>query len=253
MTENFEDRLLATLKEEVASRTDHVTERPRRLVTPTRVGVVLATAAAACGAAVLLPEDGGGPERAYAVERTEDGVRVRWLDKRALDPDALKKLAEELREAGVNSIIDPPEGYLCQPYKKGQGPRRAQMPAGEQSSAEGRAAETTEDGGVRPGDEEKFAEKGRNLDLVGGATTVLDEMIERTGGRPLEDTERAPLPHPDDDELPSSAVLRLLPHSVLLKKGDTMLARLEGYKHVHYLEFVNGPCQPVPGADQPAD
>lgn len=220
MTTSFEDRLLAELKREVAlGHEDRASERPRRVFTPVRVGAVIATAAAACGAAVLLPADGGGASSAYALERTDDGVMVRWLGgPELLDREQAEKFAAELRAAGIHAILDPPADYLCQPYKEGE------KPSGE---------------GGQPA-----------TDHVGGATTVLDEMIERTDGRPLEDTERDSVPHQDRDAMPRDAIRRHLPDAYKLKKGDTMIWAAS--KNTTSVVFVSGGCQPVPEAVKPA-
>ncbi|TDC68597.1 hypothetical protein [Streptomyces hainanensis] len=111
MNNTFEDRLLAELTHEV--RLAAATEAPpaprRRVLTPARAGLGLATAGAAAASFLLLP--GGGASPAYAVERQDDGRVV--VDFTTYGFDNYDELLADLRAAGVTVIEEPERELRC--------------------------------------------------------------------------------------------------------------------------------------------
>ncbi|GAB2912499.1 hypothetical protein [Streptomyces mayteni] len=112
MNNTFEDRLLAELTHEV--RLAAATEAPaaprrRRVLTPVRAGLGVATAGIAAASFLLLP--GGGATPAYAVERQDDG-RV-LVDITTYGFDKYDELLADLRAAGVTVIEEPERALHC--------------------------------------------------------------------------------------------------------------------------------------------
>ncbi|WP_128381203.1 hypothetical protein [Streptomyces cavernae] len=107
MNTMFEDRLLNELKGEVALRAAEdgpVPSTARRVVTPGRVGIALATCGVAAAAVVAMP--GAGTTPAYAVEKNSDGTVTLKLDDIVLSGPEQQDLVRKLEEAGVNTQVN---------------------------------------------------------------------------------------------------------------------------------------------------
>lgn len=106
----FEDRLLAELRQVVATRPEPAAVSPPRRAPRPRLLAGAATATAAAAAVVAVAASGGGASPAYAVDRQADGsVTVTISSLR--DADGLER---KLRAAGVPAVVDyTPEGKMC--------------------------------------------------------------------------------------------------------------------------------------------
>ncbi|KRV50445.1 hypothetical protein AQ490_15270 [Wenjunlia vitaminophila] len=130
MSTSFEDRLVEELKREARVTAAGWPEPERRRVfTPTRTVTGLVTAAAAVGAFVALPGGGAGTP-AYAVEKTDNGGVVVHISDWPHGDDEVAEFTRMLRDAGVSTVYNPPEGYLCQPLPDGVAERSPSGPKG---------------------------------------------------------------------------------------------------------------------------
>lgn len=228
MTTTFEDRLLSELQREVrlaaAEERQHQHQHGpagRRLFTPARAGIGLATAAAAGAALVVLP--GGASSPAYAVERTGvDGLRVTIADWPHGEAE-VREFAALMEEHGVATIYNPPGGYRCQPLPDGAVPPPGDLP--EPPPGEGRL------------DSSSF------ISPAGGATVIGPEVAQAQApdGAPENGGGGERGHHSVGDaagDAPEDYVYRL--HA-----GDSVI--LTEVEAAATITFVEGACAPVSG------
>jgi hypothetical protein len=247
-TSTFEDRLLTELKREAAlaaaedRQHGHAPGR-RRLLTPARAGIGLATAAAAAGAFVVLP--GGGAAPAYAVERTGDGGIDVTISDWPRGEEEVRDFAALMEENGVATIYNPPSGYLCQPLLPGD----QLTPSGMEGSPGEGGAETISDwdpaGGatvIGPRVGESSAPSGPQEDAEnpgGGAedghagAENSQEMVVESSGRAENPGAGAEDGHADLGEA----------YVYHLSEGDTVI--LTEVEATATITFVEGGCDPV--------
>ncbi|RMI40025.1 hypothetical protein [Streptomyces triticirhizae] len=264
MNSTFEDRLLDELKRHhsvAAAERRTAVARRRRLITPARTGVGLVTAAAATAVFVVLPGGGGAP--AYAVEQEADGGVVVHISDWPHGEEAVAEFSALLEEAGVETLYNPPEGYLCQPHD--EPPAGEPGASGESGTSRELGAdesgmtfsESGEDDGERsfgeeaePGERRPAevpdgagtadgAEVNGHVSFVGGATPIGPEVAQSiaSAGDSAE-----PLLDPEALEDPAATEGGYTYH---LARGDTVI--LSDRDGAESIAFVEGPCQPVTG------
>ncbi|MGK5529846.1 hypothetical protein [Streptomyces sp. URMC 129] len=214
MTTTFEDRLLTELKREVAlaAAGERRPAARRRLVTPGRAGLGLAGAAAVAAAFVLLPGGAGTP--AYAVERTGDGGIVVHISQWPEGAEEVDEFARMLRDAGVATVSNPPEGYLCRPFDDDAAP-----------GAPGKLPPPP------PG-----ADTAAFTSVAGGATVIGPEVARAhapDGGEPGDGEQGTTGGEAED-------------FTYHLDDGDTVILTEGG--GAGSITFIDGACDPVPDA-----
>ncbi|KAB8167081.1 hypothetical protein FH609_011820 [Streptomyces sp. 3MP-14] len=252
MNSTFEDRLLDELKRHhsvaVAERRMAVARR-RRLITPARTGLGLVTAAAATAVFVVLPGGGGAP--AYAVEQEADGGVVVHISDWPHGEEAVAEFSALLEEAGVETLYNPPEGYLCQPRDEPSagepGADESGMTFSESGEDDGERSfeEETEPGERRPAEVPDGAstadgvEVNGHVSFLGGATPIGPEVAQSiaTAGDSTD-----PLLDPEALADPAATEGGYTYH---LTRGDTVI--LSDRDGAESIAFVEGQCQPVAG------
>lgn len=242
MNSTFEDRLLDELKRHrsfTEAEAQLAAARHRRLITPRRTGIGLVAAAIAASAFVVLPGGGGTP--AYAVEQGANGGVVVHISDWPHGEEAVAEFSSLLEDAGVETLYNPPEGYLCQPREEpapGSGDDQAMTflesgtDGGERSLDEGGG-----EGSHSPAEPPEDVEVHGHVSFVGGATMIGPEVAQSVaGGGGATD----PLLGPDSLQGRSGDGF-----TYHLSRGDTVI--LSDRDGAESIAFVEGPCQPVAG------